>query len=580
MTAAHRSACLLASLIWLAVIGNGNGDTGFYFSYSHQGEDWMEGECASRDRQSPIDFNEADAPWSCSPPVFKYLKQFLGPVYFKKMGFAKLAGEDEPEAPPTPEEPELDIGAAPAPSIAVAPAAASLLELDSSVEQPYASAPAAAPAPPPLVVPGCNGPLGAFFFSYDMAEKPMMIQNNGHTLSTDLKGHGLGSIFWDGFSFNVLSVNFHVHSEHTFKGKQYPLELHIVHREPETNHILVVAIPFDVPPGAAASLLQRKRRKGCHGALRGRPNLPNEPCAPLDPVDMDAVVDGHEELVDHADLTPEQAAEIASVHVSGPKKPQPSDAGYCSALTNLLSESLPREGETKTVPLRKGPVDLLGPLIGGPADCSVKEDPKEVFVPQGFFQYSGSLTAPPCTEAVTWLVRKDPLYASRSQVEQLRVATLQANSNFDNARSVMPVMNRLISYRLAVQGNPPPPPTVPHDPNTSPKEREVDFAGVAAAKEAVFRALEAKSAKNMIADGVAKAQEMFAGAGAGIDPSLAASMQNLHAGGDVMITTPLPTPDPERVLSRIVDSVAEQMDGAERAAALAAAGVGDPHRII
>merc|ERR1719424_1067703 len=126
-----------------------------------------------------------------------------------------------------------------------------------------------------MFVPGC-GSLDAFFFKYDPAEKPLTIQNNGHAISTDLKGHGMGSITWEGGIFDVLSVNFHVHSEHTFRGKTYPLELHIVHREPETEHILVVAIPFDVPPGAAASLLQPKRRKGCHGALRGRPNLPNE----------------------------------------------------------------------------------------------------------------------------------------------------------------------------------------------------------------------------------------------------------------------------------------------------------------
>merc|ERR1719498_171514 len=120
------------------------------------------------------------------------------------------------------------------------------------------------PTPPPFVVPGC-GALGAFFFKYDKVEKPLTIQNNGHTISTDLKGHGLGSITWEGFIFDVLSVNFHVHSEHTFRGEEMPLELHIVHREPETDHVLVVAVPFKEFPGSAA-LLQRKQR-GLRGSL-------------------------------------------------------------------------------------------------------------------------------------------------------------------------------------------------------------------------------------------------------------------------------------------------------------------------
>merc|ERR1719262_653873 len=126
------------------------------------------------------------------------------------------------------------------------------------------------------MIPGC-GPLGAFFYKYDPAEKSLQMQNNGHTISTDLKGHGLGAITWEGFVFDVLNVNFHVHSEHTFKGKSYPLEVHVVHREPETDHILVVAIPFDVPPGPAASFLQKRgKRRGCSDDNPG--------CAPGDPL--------------------------------------------------------------------------------------------------------------------------------------------------------------------------------------------------------------------------------------------------------------------------------------------------------
>lgn len=562
------SARLLAFLVSAVA---GSGDSSFYFSYNHHGEDWIQGECASRDRQSPIDLPYGAAPWKCTPPVMKFLKHKLGDEFYQKLGYAKLNGEDIPDVPVADDG---IVGAAPAAagSAAMAPAAASsLLELNYS-QVPAAPAPAGAlpGAPPPFIHPGC-GPVDSFFFNYDPAEKPMTIQNNGHTISTDLKGHGLGSINWEGFNFDVLSVNFHVRSEHTFKGKSYPLELHIVHREPETSQILVVAIPFDVPGGPAASLLQNRKRRGCRG-LRGRPDLPNEPCVPLDPVEMEAVADADvDQVVKTADLTAAEAAEIAEVHVEGPKEPKSSDPGFCDALQNLISYPLPKEGQSKSVPLRNGPVDLIGPLVSGAGDCS-RKSPKEPFYPQAYFQYRGSLTAPPCSEQVTWLVRKDPIFASKTQIELLRVATMESNSNFQNARSVMPLMGRHILYRLAVQGDAPPPPPQPFDPAKPPKERVVDFAGVSAGKDALIRALEAQGAKDMLAEGVAQAQQNFAGAGAMVNPGVAAHMMG-GAPLDALMTTPLPTPNPQRVLSRIVDAVAQQMDGAEKAAALAAAGV-------
>merc|ERR1719181_380201 len=106
------------------------------------------------------------------------------------------------------------------------------------------------PTPPPMVINNCDG-LGLFYYHYDMAEKPLTILNNGHGISLDFKGHGLGSITHDGYTFDVLSINFHAYGEHQFHGEELPLELHIVHREPETNHILVVAVPFDYTPGSA-----------------------------------------------------------------------------------------------------------------------------------------------------------------------------------------------------------------------------------------------------------------------------------------------------------------------------------------
>lgn len=56
-----------------------------------------------------------------------------------------------------------------------------------------------------------------------------------------------------------------------------------------------------------------------------------------------------------------------------------------------------------------------------------------------YFRFSGSLTTPPCSEGVNWLVLKQPVTASAEQIEQLQTAM-----GHDNARPVQPLNARII----------------------------------------------------------------------------------------------------------------------------------------
>mmetsp|Transcript_94131 Transcript_94131/g.252046 ORF Transcript_94131/g.252046 Transcript_94131/m.252046 type:complete len:485 (-) Transcript_94131:77-1531(-) len=73
----------------------------------------------------------------------------------------------------------------------------------------------------------------------------------------------------------------------------------------------------------------------------------------------------------------------------------------------------------------------------------------------GFFEYSGSMTAPPCAEIVTWMVRRTALKASARQIQLLHDAIYSATDGKGNSRLTMPLNNRIVGYVHTVEGIPP-----------------------------------------------------------------------------------------------------------------------------
>lgn len=57
---------------------------------------------------------------------------------------------------------------------------------------------------------------------------------------------------------------------------------------------------------------------------------------------------------------------------------------------------------------------------------------------RGYYAFQGSLTTPPCTEGVQWVVMKSPIEASRKQIHDMH------DILHDVARAIQPTNNRLI----------------------------------------------------------------------------------------------------------------------------------------
>jgi carbonic anhydrase len=85
---------------------------------------------------------------------------------------------------------------------------------------------------------------------------------------------------------------------------------------------------------------------------------------------------------------------------------------------------IPRVKTTKEVKLTE-PIDLMKLL------------PKE----KDSFQYNGSLTTPPCSEGVKWVILKEPIEMSKEQIDQFRDIFV------DNHRPVQPLNDREVKEK-------------------------------------------------------------------------------------------------------------------------------------
>ncbi|MEL6325769.1 MAG: carbonic anhydrase family protein [Cyanobacteria bacterium J06626_23] len=155
---------------------------------------------------------------------------------------------------------------------------------------------------------------------FDYRPTPLTLVNTGHTVRID---YASGSrLILEGQPFELLQFHFHDPSEHTRSGQHQPMEIHFVHRNAQTQDLVVLSVL--VRAGQENPTLQKMW-----------PYLPSQ-------INQPSTV--MREWVNARDLLPDTATSV--------------------------------------------------------------------------FRYSGSLTTPPCSETVTWLVLGEPVTASLAQISQ------------------------------------------------------------------------------------------------------------------------------------------------------------------
>ncbi len=164
------------------------------------------------------------------------------------------------------------------------------------------------------------------------------VENNGHTVQATPAAE-TRALQIDGKAFALKQFHFHTPSEHTFKGRHFPMEVHFVHQAAD-GELAVMAVMFE------------------EGAVN-------------------------------------------------------------PALTPLLAKTL-KAGQVAEVAQA---VDIM-PLL--PAN-------------RRHFRLNGSLTTPPCSEGVNWVVMETPVRASKAQIRKMAAMIGHANN-----RPVQPLNSRIV----------------------------------------------------------------------------------------------------------------------------------------
>lgn len=392
------------------------GEGAFYYDYQKHGTDWVDGRCTSRERQSPIDF----MPGVLTLPL-------TSPNFASK---------------------------------------------------------------------------GNFTFQYQVQKSSFEVQNTGHGLAADFSGTGLGGINYNGAWYSLLNVNIHAASEHTYGHLHYPLEVHFVHKKFDNTDFLVVAIPvrslsvgLAYVPTTTLTLEEENKVRGLPpAAFLGKnatlrtANLKSDEAsfAALSPGAPRPVIENAEDQLAKVRAfviaenerrlraersnatkgsaqTKDQTQQSLGAAVPAPAPMGPAAPGVGANGPAVFPEPLylpPGMAELYWNPFLqfflKRPPPKMNQRLTAEVNAFSRLDLNPWLFGGSYLEYAGSLTSPPCAEIANWLVRREPIWASDSQVLLLHEAIYGTTAGLGNYRAAMPVNGRVIGIKTAVKEEPPP----------------------------------------------------------------------------------------------------------------------------
>lgn len=387
-------------------------------------------------------------------------------------------------------------------------------------------------------------PLLPLSFKYEPIMGSFEMVNNGHVYYGEFAGLGLGGVISAGNWYNLMNINIHAQSEHTWKGVHYPVEMHLVHKASNSEHMLIIAIPFEcaAPPpillqfngtdrgGSRAERIWEKAAReafeqgGCQDRFQnegtfkasqsGRLRASRYKAASLDqqmPWMAAPTTTAGPTTTPPPPTKPPIGRPWTGGAVPMPPTTTPAAApgpapvgvyaGPCSPPIGYKGYTPPPAAEADFNPQLQKFLTLEPPPVNMKSEIPVfPTDPLDLNVlldGQMLWKYSGGLTGPPCAELVSWFVMVNPIKASNTQVAYIHDGIFNMNNKHGNNRATMPLNGRTVGLTVAKKMEPPPPSVGVDLPTGQSGQTDREIRALKWAKDALHIA---RSSSNYVAD--------------------------------------------------------------------------------
>jgi len=258
-------------------------------------------------------------------------------------------------------------------------------------------------------------------FNYPALVEGCMILHNGYTVEIKIPKSAKCMVSIKGKTYKLVQFHFHTPSEHTIDGKQYEMEMHLVHAD-ENGNLCVLGFIFTVNAKYQRPKLELTQSRA-HLVLSKESMVLDTESA------MKKIPDDESD-----DCDTDAEWEEDDVHKAGKQKGNDFLAQFF--------DQLPAK-KTECDILLKRPIsfDYLFETSSDNIVKNVKNN--EIDIDMEIFEYDGGLTTPPYSEGVQWLVSK--------RLHQINVKQLLALSacwgHGNNARPVQHYCGRMVQIR-------------------------------------------------------------------------------------------------------------------------------------